>query len=131
MTPLMCLAAAVFFEARDQPLEGQRAVAEVVLNRAASPRWPEEVCDVVFERKQFSFTHDGKHDRYWEHMDNVFDRQAVRIAEAVAISALDGDKVGLTSTHYHATYVTPSWSNHYKRDGQIGSHIFYTAPEGK
>ena len=52
----------------------------------------EEVCDVVFERKQFSFTHDGKHDRYWEHMDNVFDRQAVRIAEAVAISALDGDK---------------------------------------
>jgi spore germination cell wall hydrolase CwlJ-like protein len=131
MTPLMCLAAAVFFEARDQPLEGQRAVAEVVLNRVASPRWPDEVCEVVFERKQFSFTPDGKHDRYWEHMDNVFDRQAARIAEAVAISALDGDTIGLTSTHYHATYVTPSWSTHYKRDGQIGSHIFYTAPEGK
>ena len=54
MTPLMCLAAAVFFESRSEPLEGQRAVAEVVMTRVESPRWPDEICAVVFQRKQFS-----------------------------------------------------------------------------
>ena len=81
MTPLMCLAAAVFFESRSEPLEGQRAVAEVVMTRVESPRWPDEICAVVFQHKQFSFTHDGKSDNYRKYTGNVFDRQAIDIAE--------------------------------------------------
>jgi len=48
MTPMMCLAAAIFFEARDQPIDGQRAVADVVMNRVESNRWPDGICGVVF-----------------------------------------------------------------------------------
>jgi spore germination cell wall hydrolase CwlJ-like protein len=112
----ICLAAAVFFEARDQPLEGQYAVAEVVMNRVSSDRWPDDICGVVYQDKQFSFTHDGKSDDYNKYSTNVGDRQA---------------RLNLTSTHYHATYVSPYWTNHYHLDGRIGDHIFYTAPEGK
>ena len=59
MTPMMCLAAAIFFEARDQPLDGMMGVADVVMNRVESDRWPDDVCSVVYQSRQFSFTHDG------------------------------------------------------------------------
>ena len=131
MTPLMCLAASVFFESRSEPLEGQRAVAEVVMTRVESPRWPDEICAVVFQHKQFSFTHDGKSDDYRKYNSNVFDRQAIDIAETIAKSVLKGDRIGLTSTHYHTTSVSPYWAKSYHRDGRIGTHVFYTAPEGK
>lgn len=131
MTPLMCMAAAIFFEARSEPLSGQQAVAEVVMNRVASPRWPNTICGVVFQHKQFSFTHDGKSDNYKRYNSNVGDRQAIGVAEAVAKSTMEGDRLGLTSTHYHATYVSPYWTKQYHLDGRIGTHIFYTAPEGK
>lgn len=131
MSPLICLAAAIFFESRSQPLQGQYAVAKVVMNRVESHRWPDNICDVVFQPKQFSFTHDGKSDKYWIYDSNVGDRQAIDIAETVAKSVLKGDVINSTSTHYHATYVKPFWSQLYHLDGRIGSHIFYTAPEGK
>ena len=63
MTGLACLVTAIFFEARDQPLMGQYAVAEVVMNRVASVKYPDDICSVVFQRKQFSFTHDGLSDK--------------------------------------------------------------------
>lgn len=131
LTPLMCLAAAVFFEARSEHLDAQRAVAEVVMNRVKSDRWPDTICGVVFQKQQFSFTHDGKSDNYHKYNSNVSDRQAIDIAETIAKSVLKGDLIGVTSTHYHATYVTPYWANQYHLDGRIGTHIFYTAPEGK
>tara|TARA_R110001606_G_scaffold42782_1_gene113926 strand:+ start:353 stop:748 length:396 start_codon:yes stop_codon:yes gene_type:complete len=131
MSPLMCLAAAVFFESRSQPLQGQYAVAKVVMNRVESHRWPDNICDVVFQYKQFSFTHDGKSDKYWIYNSNVGDRQAIDIAETVARSVLKGDVINSTSTHYHAAYVKPFWRKLYHLDGRIGSHIFYTAPKGK
>ena len=132
MTPLMCMAAAIFFEARSEKiLDGQYAVAEVVMNRVESPRWPDDICGVVFQPKQFSFTHDGKSDKYWIYNTNVGDRQAIDIAETIAKSVIKGDRVGLTSTHYHTTYVSPYWAKKYHLDGRIGTHLFYTAPEGK
>jgi len=130
MTSLFCLAAAIFFEARDQPLSGQQAVAGVVMNRVESPRFPETVCDVVFQRKQFSFTHDGLSDDYTKHTGNVFDRQAIDIAETIAKSTLKGDTLGGSSTHYHTTSVNPYWASEYDIDGRIGDHIFYSAPAG-
>tara|TARA_R110002167_G_scaffold18630_3_gene69536 strand:- start:1083 stop:1478 length:396 start_codon:yes stop_codon:yes gene_type:complete len=131
MTPLFCLAAAIFFESRDQPLSGQQAVAEVVITRVESPRFPDTVCGVVFQKKQFSFTHDGLSDNFRKHTGNVFDRQAIDIAETIANSALKGDRLGGTSTHYHTTSVKPFWAKYYEVQGRIGDHIFYTAPAGK
>tara|TARA_R110002126_G_scaffold24227_4_gene84537 strand:+ start:1369 stop:1764 length:396 start_codon:yes stop_codon:yes gene_type:complete len=131
MTPLMCLAAAVFFEARSESLDGQMAVAEVVMNRVESDRWPNDICRVVFQDKQFSFTHDGKSDNYHKYNSNARDRLAIDISETIAKSVIKGDRIGVTSTHYHATYVKPYWSTQYPLDGRYGTHIFYTAPKGK
>ena len=131
MNQLMCLAAAIFFEARDQPHFGQRAVAEVVMTRVESPRWPDTICGVVYQRKQFSFTHDGLSDDYKGYDGNMFDSQAIVIAEEIANSYIKGERLGLTSTHYYATYISaPKWTKLYHADGRIGGHLFFTATEG-
>ena len=119
MTALTCLAVAIFFEARGEPLEGQYAVADVILNRVEDTRYPDDVCSVVFEPYAFSFTHDGKADRLPK-------TAAANASMEVAKSVMDGIRLGLTSTHYHATYVKPFWVAHFDADGQIGNHVFYT-----
>ena len=119
MTALMCLAVAVYFEARGEPLQGQYAVAEVVMNRVEDARYPDTVCGVVFEPKAFSFTHDGKPDR-------LPDTPAAQRALEIASDVLQGVRSGITSTHYHAAYVRPYWRKHFTVDGQVGNHVFYT-----
>jgi len=122
----MCLALNVFFEARHESTTGQIAVAEVTLNRVADKRYPDTVCEVVWERKQFSWTHDGKHDdptrmsfldqRAWEGI--------VELSEAILDN--QGILLGLSSTHYHSVEVSPFWTAHYELDGRVGNHVFYT-----
>lgn len=128
MLGLECLAVAIFFEARDQPIEGQYAVAEVVMNRVEDPRWPNTICGVVFQRKQFSFTHDGKSDRMEKYTKNdAIEWRAMLQARTIAKQVFDEGYTEMTSTHYHALSVSPSWAKGYKRDGRIGDHVFYTA----
>ena len=62
-----CLAIAMYYEARNQPIDGQLAVAQVIMNRVESPRYPDTVCEVVWQPKQFSFTHDGLPERPKHH----------------------------------------------------------------
>ena len=132
MLGLECLAVAIFFEARDQPIEGQYAVAEVVMNRVEDPRWPNTICGVVFQRKQFSFTHDGKSDRMEKYTKNdAIEWRAMLQARTIAKQIFDEGYTEMTSTHYHALSVSPSWAKEYLKDGRIGDHIFYTAPSGK
>ena len=119
MTALTCMAVAIFFEARGEPLEGQYAVADVILNRVEDTRYPDDVCSVVFEPYAFSFTHDGRSDRLPE-------TAAADVAMAVAEDALNGQRLGLTATHYHTTAVQPYWAGHFEFDGRIGNHLFYT-----
>ena len=121
MTSLMCLAVAVFFEARGETTMGQYAVAEVVMNRVEDPRYPDTVCDVVFEDRQFSFTHDGRPDRLPRSPS-----RAARKARTVASDVLDGYRIGISSTHYHTVSVDPFWNDHFELDGKIGNHLFYT-----
>ena len=121
MTQLCCLAVAVFFEARGETTMGQYAVAEVVMNRVEDPRYPDTVCDVVFEDRQFSFTHDGRPDR----LPRIPTR-ASRQARTVASDVLDGYRIGISSTHYHTVSVDPFWNEHFELDGKIGNHLFYT-----
>ena len=125
---LLCLAAAIFFEARGEPHTGQELVAEVVMNRVEHERFPDTVCDVVYEYKQFSFTHDGLSDDPKEYTAP----EDVKMAGKSLILAqdyLDGYRLGSTSTHYHTTYVTPFWKDDFKVDGLFGDHIFYTCDE--
>ena len=126
MTAVTCLALNVFFEARHETITGQIAVAEVTLNRVADKRYPNNVCDVVWEKNQFSWTHDGKHDdpTRMSYLDQRAWESIVELSEDI----LDGQDIllGLSSTHYHSVEVSPFWTKHYELDGRVGNHIFYT-----
>lgn len=132
MIGLECLAVAIFFEGRDQPLMGQYAIAEVVMNRVEDQRWPNTICGVVFQDRQFSFTHDGKSDKIESYtLNNPIEWRAAVTARAVALHVYDGWDTIMPSTHYHSLSVKPSWAKQYTYDGRIGDHVFYTAPNGK
>ena len=122
---LQCLTAAIYYEAASEPDAGQRAVAQVVLNRVAHPAWPKTVCGVVYQGSerpgcQFSFACDGSMARrpvaaFWER------------ARRVAADALAGyvyAPVGL-ATHYHTSAVHPYWADSLSFIGTIGAHRFY------
>lgn len=121
-----CLAEALYFEARGETVKGQFAVAEVILNRVKSSRFPQTLCGVIKQgtgrryQCQFTYTCDGHKDIIAEHQ--AFDRVA-----KVARAAIDGAAVGLTggATHYHTTAVRPKWSRIYKQTARIGVHVFY------
>lgn len=122
---LQCLTAAIYYEAASEPDAGQRAVAQVVLNRVAHPAWPNTVCGVVYQGSerpscQFSFACDGSMAR--KPMAAFWDR-----ARRVASDALAGyvyAPVGL-ATHYHTTAVSPYWAPSLTFLGTIGAHRFY------
>jgi spore germination cell wall hydrolase CwlJ-like protein len=125
-----CLTQAIYYEAGNQSEDGQRAVAQVVLNRVRHPSWPNSVCGVVYQGAmrpgggcQFTFTCDGALARrpnpaMWAR------------ARAYATEALAGRvyaPVGL-STFYHANYVMPRWAPRLVKTAVIGAHIFYRLP---
>ncbi len=121
-----CLAQAVYYEAASESLEGQKAVAQVVLNRVRDRRFPKTVCDVVFEGSglrtgcQFSFTCDGS-------LDRPPSPAPWLRAQAVADAALDGEVMKAIghATHYHTVWVTPYWGAGLTKWGRLGAHIFY------
>lgn len=116
-----CVATAVYFEARGEPIEGQLAVAQVVLNRAASGKYPSSVCAVVKQRSQFSFIHKGKIPPIAK--ATAAWRKAVAIAR-IAWERL-ANQIGADVLWYHASYVSPGWGRRLTRVAQIGTHIFY------
>lgn len=117
-----CLAAAVYFEARGEPIEGQLAVAEVVMNRVASKKYPDTICEVVTQYKQFSFIVDGQ----FPEADRLSKswKKAVAISE-IALGDLDA-KLSKDVLWYHADYVAPVWGKRLDRQDKIGLHIFYS-----
>ncbi|MGN6848827.1 MAG: cell wall hydrolase [Sphingomicrobium sp.] len=118
-----CLATAVYFEARGESVEGQLAVARVVMNRAASGRYPADWCGVVKQPAQFSFVRNGQ----FPYADPNCDawRKAEAIAELAAANVVPS--VGPDVLWYHADYVAPSWRRSLQEVQQIGAHIFYRA----
>ena len=126
MTEVACLATAIFFEARDQPITGQELVADVVMNRVEHERYPDTVCGVVYEDRAFSFTHDGLSDDMEDHtghQDNLARGLALALSEDYIH---EGKRLGSTATHYHTTDVNPFWADVFVVDGVFGDHIFYT-----
>lgn len=115
-----CLARNIYYEARGEPAVGQYAVAEVTMNRKAHPRYPDSVCEVVYQKSAFSWTDfslvlEEPAGDEWE--------RAKRIAEAVyygkRLPTLNG------AIFYHATYVRPDWSKERQLVKRIGRHVFY------
>ena len=125
---LLCLTQAIYYEAGYEPIEGRRAVAQVVLNRLRHPAFPKSICGVVYQGAgtgtcQFTFVCDGALYRQPA-------ADAWRAAQAIARAALAGyveQSVG-EATHYHADYVTPSWAPLLAKVAEIGQHIFYRWP---
>ena len=120
-----CMTAAIYYEAAREPDDGQRAVAQVVLNRVAHPAFPKTVCGVVYQGSerpgcQFSFACDGS----MQHRPMaVYWARARRVAEA-AMAGFVFAPVGL-ATHYHTSAVHPAWSDTMTFIGMIGAHRFY------
>lgn len=116
---LNCLAVGVYYEAKGEPLEGQLAVAEVILNRAKSGRFPASVCGVLTQRGQFSFVRGGR-------LPQPAARSAAwKTALAVAQVARDEawDSRVSNALYFHARYVSPGWRK--ARVGSVGNHVFY------
>jgi spore germination cell wall hydrolase CwlJ-like protein len=128
-----CLAEAIYFEARGEPLRGQQAVAQVVINRLKNPAYPKTVCGVVYQNKnkrhrcQFSFACDGLRDvvRQGEAWDT-----AQKLADQVLASEIEPLAEVGAATHYHATYVRPRWARKMRKMQKIGHHIFYKTKNG-
>lgn len=124
---LRCLANAIYFEARSEPVRGQMAVAQVVINRVFSNFYPNDVCSVVYQNAhrrlacQFTFACDGK-------SKAIHDRRSWTVANRIARQTLDGQiylpEVG-KSTHYHAVYVRPIWAREMRKLARHGLHTFY------
>jgi len=123
---LECLASAVYYEAGNQDGAGERAVAQVVLNRVRHPAFPASVCAVVYQGStrptgcQFTFTCDGS-------LNRSPDADGWKRSVAVAQAALSGAvyaPVGW-ATHYHANYVVPYWASSLAKSAIVGAHIFY------
>lgn len=123
----ICLAKGIYFEARGEPIKGQMAVAQVIMNRVRESYYPNSICGVVFEgahrrnKCQFSFACDGRKDvprntKLWN------------VAKDLADKTMDGqiwlDEIG-NASHYHADYVRPRWRRFMKKRAKIGVHIFY------
>ena len=121
-----CLTEALYFEARGEPVQGQFAVAEVILNRVDSPKFPNSICKVVNQgtgRKhacQFSYTCDGR-------LERVANKKVYNKLVGIARTMIDGGirKFSGGATYYHTTSVQPSWARHFTHTATIGIHIFY------
>lgn len=107
---LKCLAANVYHEARGEPYAGKILVARTVLNRVYSNKYPDSVCSVVFQKKQFSWTLKTK--------KIIYDDESWAAAYNSQWSRSE-------ATHFHATYVRPKWAEHMIKLQQVGNHIFY------
>lgn len=115
---LKCLATAVYFESKGEPLEGQLAVAQVILNRVEDGRFGRDICSVVKAPRQFSFVRGGE-------MPTPRGAEQWNTARAVAIiaSSEGWDEIVPDATHFHATRVNPRWN--LRRVATVGQHIFY------
>ncbi len=123
---LKCLSEALYFEARGEQIEGQIAVADVIINRKNSSQFPSTICGVVSEGAhkrhacQFSYNCDGK-------LELIYDKKTYRRIVKLSSMILNGAFSNVTNgaTFFHASEVSPNWSKKFQKTKKIGRHIFY------
>lgn len=114
----ICLAEAIYFEARGEVLEGRKAVAKVILERVFSDEYPDTICEVVRQKHQFSF--------YWDNKpDIITDMEAWEAALELAVTMLSQFHNITNILYYHAVYVEPKWASTMELVAVIGNHKFY------
>lgn len=129
ISSVACIAMAIYFEARSEPLEGQVAVANTIINRTYSPYFPDTPCEVVKQGRywaghplrnqcHFSYWCDGKPER-------IDDEQAYTLALSIAVNAERLYDVTGGATYYHREDVKPYWIDGLETRRKIGRHIFY------
>lgn len=129
----LCLAQAIYHEARGESRDGQLAVANVIINRAMSRKYPSSICGVVFQNAdkgrykcQFTFACDGRSDMGRE---RAAWNRSVKMAETAFHEYQQGERPGVipnSALYYHTTSVAPKWSHTFRRVAAIGSHVFYS-----
>ena len=122
-----CLEKNLWHEARNQGLLGLMAVAKTTLNRARMEGWPPDVCAVIMEPKQFSWTSLPKHKRQIKLKNNI-DRQSYSLVQLATQLSITAEMMQIDfmngATHYHTTSVNPTWGRKMEVVGIIGDHIF-------
>ena len=121
----VCMAKNIYFEARNESLRGQMAIALVTLQRVKDPRYPNTVCGVVYDNKQFSWYSDGLSDRP---RNNSSYKDVALLASAMLDTDTAVHDFTYGSTHYHADYVDPYWADYMILKAKIDTHIFYYEP---
>ena len=124
---IRCLALNIFHESRNQGTQGWLAVAFVTINRVFDPRFPKSICEVVWEPKQFSWTHDGLSDK--PDLSKYPDRKAWEYILEFSRGFLENHKYIEDPTngslYYHKNTIEPSWRDNFEVAVEIGEHIFY------
>lgn len=122
-----CLASNIYFEARDQSDFGQLAVGIVTLNRARHENWGDTVCGVVYQSKQFSWTHDKKQNL--SKLDEEAYLKAMHLASRLLYGDFDAMLDVFPANHYHNHTVRPSWTKRLDRVAVVQDHVFYTTKD--
>lgn len=115
---IICLTRNIYMEARSESYEGQLAVAAVTLNRVRSHKYPDTICEVVYQRKQFSWTSAA--------VVHINDQESWnRAYRSAKLAIKNHTKLDQEIMYYHTTAIKPWWSKHFKKVKTIGNHIFY------
>lgn len=134
ISAITCMAVAIYFEARNQPVAGQLAIAHVISNRVASKHYPDTVCEVIQQGAVYKSGHPVKHRcqfSFWcdSKPETIHDygawQTAMRVAATVRDTSYPRVDVSEGATHYHTTEVSPKWRYTMKMTVQIGQHLFY------
>lgn len=136
LTDKNCMVANLFFEARGKGAIGMQTVADVTINRAKSPDFPDTICGVVFQRKQFSWTHQIPKAKIYAVMQGKIgwmkpaDQAAFKLAEKIAVKTIRKGAIILPKTvmFYHTPAVRPKWARKMKKYGILAGHIMYHTP---
>lgn len=123
---VMCIAMAIYWEARGESIEGQFAIGQVIMNRVADPRYPSDACSVVYDggetrnECQFSFFCDGRSDQPTDYVP-------WKVAQLIAKAVYEGRAAPVIgkATHYHAKRVRPDWASTGDVVATVNEHIFY------
>jgi len=125
---LSCLSEAIYAEGRSESALGRRMIAETVLNRVDSKRWPNSVCEVIYQKSQFSYTEDHNLDKARRAFSDSKPSAEVLDAIRIAMEAMKRPRrERVAADHYHAKSVSPFWASKYREVGVVENHVFYAS----